>query len=205
MHERTGRWLKPLLTATREDIELDLRRARVAWREDATNASRDFARNRIRHDVVPALLSATGTTRPGLARRAARGAAEVRGAEEMLTAWVRRRLSRISRIQGAELRLDSRGVAPYPSAARRIVLRLLWNRLTGAREGLTHQHLDGLSSLIESGGPGSEVRLPGGYRAIRQSDEVVILPGSARQRARAGTRSTERIARHQAHGGATDT
>ncbi|MEO5618308.1 MAG: tRNA lysidine(34) synthetase TilS [Candidatus Eisenbacteria bacterium] len=205
MRDRAGGWIKPLLAATRADIEADLNRAGLAWREDATNASRDFARNRIRHDVVPALVAATGNTRPGLARRASRTAAEVRAADRVITAWARRRLARISRFQPGEVRLDSRGVAPYPSAARRIVLRLLWDRLTGGREGLTHQHVAGLFQLIDSGGPGSEVRLPGGYRAIREAHEVLILPGPVRKPAGTGARSTECIAQHEAHEGATET
>jgi len=205
MRERAGRWLKPLLEGTRAEVEADLRRARIEWREDASNASRDHARNRVRHDVVPALLAAAGGSRPGLARRAARSAAEVREAERLLASRTGRRLSGVSCIQGGVLRLDSRGVAPYPSVARHIALRLLWRRLTGRGEGLTRRHLDGLCGLIDGGGPRSEVRLPGGYRAIRRSHEIHVFPASAPAANRAGVSSTQRQYRLQPQGGATDT
>jgi len=205
MRERSGRWIKPLLGATRAEVEADLRRAGIEWREDASNATRDHARNRVRHDVVPALLAAAGGSRPGLARRAARTAAELREAERLLAARVRRRLSGHWRIQGGVLRLDSRGVAPYPSAARHIALRLLWRRFTGAREGLTRRHLDGLCGLIDGGGPASTVRLPGGYRAIRRHHEIHLLPGPARSSGGPRASFTQRQFRLQPHGGATDT
>jgi tRNA(Ile)-lysidine synthase len=58
MRPRSGRWIKPLLHATRADIEADLRRAGLEWREDASNLDPSFARNRVRHGVVPALIGA---------------------------------------------------------------------------------------------------------------------------------------------------
>jgi len=182
MRERAGRWIKPLLEATRAEIEADLRRAGWTWREDDSNRSRDYARNRIRHDVIPALAAAVSVSAPsgetpaerraGLAIRAARATREARAAERALSAWVKRGLSRASRIQGDELQLDSRGVAAYPSAARRMALRLLWQRLSPSREGLTNRHLDALARLVERGRPGAEVRLPGGWRAERSRDTV---------------------------------
>src|SRR5262249_30132044 len=61
MAPRRGLWLKPLLAATRGDVERDLERAGIAWREDRTNTDRSLFRNRIRHDAIPALVAACGT------------------------------------------------------------------------------------------------------------------------------------------------
>jgi tRNA(Ile)-lysidine synthase len=213
MRERRGPWVKPLLELTRAEIEADLVRAGVAWREDASNLSRDYARNRVRHEVVPALIAAVAAggrvpdesrtggpapapskaalVRAGLARRAARAAAEVRAAERALDRWVRRGLSRACRIQGGEIRLDSRGVAPYPSAARRIALRRLWSRLEGGREGLTLRHLDALLGLVRGRRPGAVVRLPGGWRAERERDIIRFRSAAVGSRAgRGGARPT---------------
>ena len=41
--------------STAAEIERCLARAPESWREDATNATLDFARNRIRHDLLPQL------------------------------------------------------------------------------------------------------------------------------------------------------
>lgn len=53
--------LRPLLAIQRVTIEAALRAADLAdWRHDATNDSRDYARNRVRHDVLPLLRSLAG-------------------------------------------------------------------------------------------------------------------------------------------------
>lgn len=70
MRPRTGAWIKPLLAATRADVEADLRRAGEPWRHDASNDTLEFARNRIRHRVIPALIEAVT---PSAGTRRARG------------------------------------------------------------------------------------------------------------------------------------
>lgn len=52
--------LRPLLTVKKDEIIQVLRQAEVAWREDATNASDDFFRNRVRRTVLPAWAKAAG-------------------------------------------------------------------------------------------------------------------------------------------------
>lgn len=46
--------LRPLLTVTKAEIVAALRHAGGVWREDASNGSGYFFRNRVRHDVMPA-------------------------------------------------------------------------------------------------------------------------------------------------------
>ena len=50
-----GEIIRPLLTARRRDLEHYLKDIGQTWREDATNASTKFARNRLRKLVVPLL------------------------------------------------------------------------------------------------------------------------------------------------------
>jgi tRNA(Ile)-lysidine synthase len=46
--------LRPLLALKKAEIVAALRAAGLPWREDSTNAGRDFFRNRVRRDVLPA-------------------------------------------------------------------------------------------------------------------------------------------------------
>ena len=55
MAEREGRLIRPLLGASREETAAYDRARGLAWREDASNASPDFARNRLRAALLPAL------------------------------------------------------------------------------------------------------------------------------------------------------
>ena len=47
--------VRPLLEVDRREIETWLRERNIAWREDQTNQDRTYARNRLRHEVLPLL------------------------------------------------------------------------------------------------------------------------------------------------------
>ncbi len=49
------RFIRPMLTLRREEIEAYCRENALAWREDTSNLSYAFTRNRIRHRLLPAL------------------------------------------------------------------------------------------------------------------------------------------------------
>lgn len=47
--------LRPLLVYSRKDIEAYAKEHQIQWREDRTNASVKYIRNKLRHDVIPIL------------------------------------------------------------------------------------------------------------------------------------------------------
>ncbi|MFZ0089913.1 MAG: tRNA lysidine(34) synthetase TilS, partial [Solirubrobacteraceae bacterium] len=55
MRARDGILIRPLLALTRADTAAYCRERSLTWREDASNESDAYARNRIRHQLVPAL------------------------------------------------------------------------------------------------------------------------------------------------------
>ncbi|HTU87428.1 MAG TPA: tRNA lysidine(34) synthetase TilS [Solirubrobacteraceae bacterium] len=57
MQARVGSVIRPLLTSTREETAAYCRARGLSWREDASNASDAYARNRIRNELVPAMRS----------------------------------------------------------------------------------------------------------------------------------------------------
>jgi len=177
MSARRGRWIKPLLEAPRADIEADLERAGQRWREDRSNADRIYFRNRVRLDVIPALLQAMGAgpedtgARAILALRAARVSHEARAARRALDERSRLAGSGVSRIVSGAIALDSRRLASFPPAVRSAFWRLLWRRIGPAGVGLTHRHLDSLDALVKPGRK-SRIVLPGGIVATRERNQL---------------------------------
>jgi tRNA(Ile)-lysidine synthase len=55
MRERDGRLIRPLLGLTRDDTTAYCTERGLAWRDDATNATPAYARNRLRHGLLPLL------------------------------------------------------------------------------------------------------------------------------------------------------
>ena len=53
--QQNGNTIRPLLAFSREEIERYAKENNVAWREDSSNASNKYVRNKMRHDVIPLL------------------------------------------------------------------------------------------------------------------------------------------------------
>jgi tRNA(Ile)-lysidine synthase len=71
---------RPLLQVTRADLEAYAREQGITWVDDESNIDPRFARNALRHDVMPALARAF----PGFQKRFARSAAHAQSAQRLL-------------------------------------------------------------------------------------------------------------------------
>jgi tRNA(Ile)-lysidine synthase len=173
MCARQGVWIKPMLHATRADIERDLRQHGLSWCEDASNATPAYMRNRVRHAVVPALLDALRAPAAGaaerrerLARRVAGIAEQLAGAGRVLSRLAERAIDRALTPTPAGAALEAGSLARLSPSLRRLALARAWRLLgpAGAEPpGLTTRHLAPLSRcLLEGRG---EVALPNGWRA----------------------------------------
>ena len=208
MRARRGRWLKPLLHVTRADIELDLRRHGLTWREDASNVSPGMLRNRIRHVAVPALLDAMGVRaadpvarRAPLARRAAAHAADLARAAHALEARAARGLARARR-PGQDAAWDAGLLNRLGAPVLQLALRRAW-RLAGepGSPGLTGRQLDPILAAIARPGSRSarvEVALPHGWTArlaggVLRFDTRARAIGGARRASRQRAASDARL------------
>jgi tRNA(Ile)-lysidine synthase len=203
MRPRFGRWIKPMLEATRADIEADLCAASEPWREDASNADPNYLRSRIRHQVVPALLAARGpgASRAALARGVAAGARELRDADAALTIRARRGVARHGGGDGERAWISRPALAAAPRALRLALLRRLWRDAGAPRAGLTRRHLDALLALAAGGRPGSRVELPAGRCASCRGGRLMIESSGARGAERA-PRGDAKLARSRRSGSA---
>ncbi|MBO0930117.1 tRNA lysidine(34) synthetase TilS [Fibrella aquatilis] len=74
--------VRPLWFATRAEIETYAQTQELVWRDDASNATDAYSRNRIRHQVVPALEQIN----PGLLQTLPRTIGQIQAAEKILQA-----------------------------------------------------------------------------------------------------------------------
>jgi tRNA(Ile)-lysidine synthase len=110
-----GRIARPLLGDSRVELERYARRHALEWIEDASNLETRFARNFLRHDVLPVIRKKWPTVAASLAR-SARNMAE---AQRLLSATARRDLALA--MDGAGLNVAT--LRSMDAARRRNVLR----------------------------------------------------------------------------------
>ncbi|MDQ7006362.1 MAG: tRNA lysidine(34) synthetase TilS [Acidobacteriota bacterium] len=169
---------RPLLRVSRNTLREWLREQGAGWREDASNAELDAARNRIRHLVLPALTRALGgQALAGIARSASLAREE---GEALHALAARLAPSPLPAPPGC-LALDRRRLADLPPALRRLVLRDHLQRLGGSDLRLSRAHLEAVDALVEARGRGRRVDLPRGLVARREKG-VIMLASSIEEK-----------------------
>jgi len=165
--------VRPLLEVRREQIEAHLRRRKLAWRSDPTNADTRFRRNLIRHELLPVLRRLNPQADAAILRLA-RSAGQV---EAHLARQARQALA-ACRIDPAspELGLSAQRLAALDRPVRRTALREELERLRVPMDQVTTQTLEELADLGE--GHRRAVNLPNGLVARRRGGAIVFLPAS---------------------------
>lgn len=199
---RRGRIVRPLLPFRRAQVEEYAHAAELAWREDPTNRILSFARNRIRHEVLPLLEQVT----PGATGALLRLAEHARDAEAAWDAVLEALLPGvIERVTDEAVELARPRLLAYHSSIRARLLRRLLRRY-----GSVPDRAGTMAALefISGGASGGQMRLAGGVRLEREFDRirlrratraapaapeqplVIAVPGGA-GRARIGGRRVE--------------
>jgi tRNA(Ile)-lysidine synthase len=148
----------------------------VRFREDASNASDVYARNRLRHHWLPQLAS---NFNPQLLRALGNLAEAHRRDAEWIDVLVTRELAqRVRSLEGRHV-IERDGWQELPEPlARRVVKRLI-ERAGGGRE-LTRRHIERVLELLrrgESATPGKVLELPGGLRLAVERQAFVLKSG----------------------------
>jgi tRNA(Ile)-lysidine synthase len=153
------RLLRPLLAITRAEIEAYAGEQGLRPITDESNADPAFLRNRVRHELLPALE----TYNPQIRERL-RALSEVVAADEaFLVSQTTTNLTRLIVERGEETLAWSRdGWLALPLALRRRVLRLALAVVASDAPEPGYQALEAARRIAESGETGARVDLPGG-------------------------------------------
>ncbi len=136
------------------------------WRTDRTNMDMSFARNRIRHEILPRLASLFNAQLVGSLSKTI----EILQQEDQ---WMH---------EIAENWLDAHGVEGldvpalrevHPALARRLIRNAL-RRSGSTLTDVTFDHVEAVRSLADEGKSGKSISLPGGVRAAREFNRLVF-------------------------------
>ena len=182
--------IRPLLCASRNQIETYLAEAGLGWREDGTNGEDIYARNKIRHHILPfaqreicdGAVSHMGELADILAETENYLARET---ERLYDIYVQEDLERKPGVRGTadaadetgnlygEVRIGLNGFRTEDVVMRkRIFLRAL-ERITPHRKDITARHIVALMELTDKEGS-KELSLPYGIRAVKEYDTLFL-------------------------------
>lgn len=164
---RRGALIRPLIDRSRAEGLAYLERLGVPWRDDPTNATPRFARNRVRQRLWPLLLELNPAAEAALARTA-----DLLRDDE-------RALSRLARAaaggpEGAEVSALRRA----PRAVRGRVVRRLALAEGGRGAAPEAGHVEAALRLLRRGGP-RRAGLPGGLEAVVEGGRLRVRRAGA--------------------------
>jgi tRNA(Ile)-lysidine synthase len=159
---RRGRIVRPLLALTRQHTRRLADDAGLPFRDDPSNRDPRYARNRVRHQVMPPLTELNPAAEEAIAETAAELAEEA----EVLDRLVADAIDRATPLEQLE------------PALRRLVLRAQAERVAGRPVALGRSRAEDIWRL--SGTPtGGEVDLGGGVIAVCEAGRVHFRLGGA--------------------------
>lgn len=177
-----GRIVRPLLTATRAEVEAYLKTLGQGWREDSSNRHLTYTRNRIRHELLPLLE----TWNPQIRELLAQMAALARDEE----AWWAGELARVApqillagrpvrgggRASGDGLALDVTRFSALAPALQRRLLRYAAGQMGAS---LDFAATEALRALALEGRAGQKVEAAQGLRGERTPRELRLTVEAA--------------------------
>lgn len=176
MAPRRGRFVRPLLEVTREEVCAVIAGGGWSVLEDPTNRSDRYFRNRVRHHVIPLLLREN----PRLVETAARSTRVLRGELEVLAHYEELEWERLARADPLGPAVDMAGLTALPRGMASRLVRRLWQRardrfLWSAPAELGAAQVSDILERLE-GKTVQRLELPGGVSAVLQYDVLVFAP-----------------------------
>jgi tRNA(Ile)-lysidine synthase len=169
----TGKIVRPLIAAARADVEAYLHEKQQSWRTDASNFDLAFARNRLRHTIIPLLAAEFN---PNLVETLSRTAEIIEGEDAWMSsladAWLRN-----NGTKGEDGFVIP--VSTLQAEATALVRRLIRGALREAGSDLrdvAFDHVESIRTLLEGGKSGKHVEVPGGIKVAREFDGLVFQP-----------------------------
>jgi len=163
--------MRPLLGVTRDDVDTFLRERGIPWREDVSNRDPRFARNRIRHGLLPHLRQEWN---PRLTEALAHLADLAYEEERWWAAEIARLAEQMLVRSPGAVELATCDLSTLSPAVARRLIRHAIRQSKGNLHGIEFSHIEKILELPQTGG---RAALPG-IHAIRSCDWLRLeVPG----------------------------
>ena len=165
--------LRPLLGVTRQEVLAFIVSLQQPFREDSSNASPSFTRNRIRNELFPLLEREYA---PAIRDSLLRLARLARENQDLLASQLEPLLDKLVQLRGGSVVLDCANLRGIHRHLLRELLIRIWAKQRWSQQDMTLDKWDQLATLaLSPATTSSSMNLPGDIRAARMQDELRLM------------------------------
>ena len=170
--------IRPLIDTSRTEIEDYLKSKGVRWIEDSTNESREFLRNRIRHELVPELENYN----PQIKETLAKTAEILRAEDEYITKETLEYFDTVFCENRSELTGNLTKYKGIDRILRFSLLRAAVEKHKNNLKNISSTHIVAADDLLLSDATSGEIELPGGTVIAKGYDVFLFTKKSELER-----------------------
>ncbi|MBE7414777.1 MAG: tRNA lysidine(34) synthetase TilS [Deltaproteobacteria bacterium] len=176
---KRDRYIRPLLSVSRKEIEGYASAEGLSFVIDSTNLERKYLRNRIRLDLIPGLEREYN---PNIRDTLSRTAALLRADDDYIEMAAKRAFGSICiEARPGSITLDRLKLLKAHGAIISRVFLLAVRTLGKEGPELGSAHVEAFAEMAKGKKPNASISLPGGIRAERVYDRVVVTAEAARE------------------------
>lgn len=171
---REGRYIRPILSCTREEIEAYCRDKALNPVIDSTNAKSIYTRNKVRLEIIPYIRKHFN---PNIISNLFNNSEIIRDEDDFINNLSREKYEAM-RISGG-IRIEDFNL--LHRAMKRRIIRLLIEEFRGNLNQIESKHIEDCIDFIEGSGTGKLISLPGGVNGRIEYDAFKISKTEARE------------------------
>ena len=169
---RDGKYIRPLIEVSRDEIIAFLDEAGIAYRQDSSNESKIHLRNKIRLELLPYLKNEYN---PKIEEALAQMAEIIREENIFIKEFVAKALkSTCVNKQKNKIVLNIEYLSMLPLAIQRRLLKELLENFSSQKNGITFLHINSIGNLLHNLESGRKICLPFGIEARREYEHLVL-------------------------------
>lgn len=180
--------IRPLLCITREEVEGYCRERSLEFRTDSTNQDSHYTRNRIRREIIPAMMAINPRVVSSIARAAQNLASDQDALDSLLSVLMdNARIEHLRDRQQGEQSIAYSVTALLnqpPGMRRRMIIEAIRLARVARDAGfpageISATHIRAVEALLTHAASGKRIVLPGGLAAWREFDALVFKQSEA--------------------------
>jgi tRNA(Ile)-lysidine synthase len=169
---RDGKFIRPLIEVSRREIISFLNAAGIQYRQDSSNESKQYLRNKIRGELIPYIKEKFN---PKIEENLAQTAEILRNEDEFIRQYVLEAIDSpyIQRKKNL-ISLNITYINKLPQAIRLRSFKALLESLNPEKNGFSFIHIKSLENLAQRKVSGKRISLPADIAARREYDNLIL-------------------------------